>query len=93
MFFNAGVFFHFSEECAFEDEEIVSVTSVILLFSSKTLDPASVGDSDFFDPSELHALQFSRITSDRFVEQSIFSLMLQVGNLRYEDLKRWRPRG
>lgn len=24
---------HFSEECAFEDEEIVSVTSIILLFS------------------------------------------------------------
>lgn len=48
MFFSAGFFFHFSEECAFEDEEIVSVTSIILLFSSRSLDLASISDSDFF---------------------------------------------
>lgn len=29
----------------------------------------------------------------RWLEQSIFSLMLQVGNLRYEDLKCWRLHG
>jgi len=50
MFFNVVYFFYFSEECAFEDEEIVSVTSIILLFSSKTLDLASISDSHFLTP-------------------------------------------
>lgn len=96
MVFKAAFFFLilFSEECAFEDKEIVSVTC----YPSFLLEDSGSSQCQwlwFFWPqwTSCPAVFQEYLRLFRWLEQSIFSLMLWVGNLRYEDLKCWRPRG
>lgn len=96
--FQSGFFFFFlilfSEECAFEDKEIVSVTC----YPSFLLEDSGSSQYQwlwFFWPqwTSCPAVFQEYLRLFRWLEQSIFSLTLWVGNLRYEDLKCWRPRG